>query len=106
MRYEGKKVEKKLNCSSSEAFVRCLSALNQLKYNIVSQNLEFGSIQFENTGFSMMGKFVYNCKLVSISENVTNCIIWSEEETDAVFPLFDILFGVSRRYSRKVLKLM
>ncbi len=108
MKYEGKKVEKVFNYSSSEAFVRCLKALNQLGYSIVSQSREFGSIKFVSTenALSANGNYLYNCSIIKISESTTKCIIWSEEALDQPIPLFELIFHLSTKFAKKVLDLM
>lgn len=108
MKYEGKKTEKVINCSSSEAFVRGVKALNQLGYDIVEQSLEFGSIKFVSTEnvLTANGNYLYNFRFVSLNEHSTQCIIWSEESLDAAIPLFELMFGLSTKFAKKVLNLM
>ena len=108
MKYEGKKIEKVFNYSSSEAFVRCIKAINQLGYSIVSQSREFGSIKFASTenALSANGNYLYNCSIISINKDTTKCIIWSEEALDQPIPLFELLFHLSTKFAEKVLALM
>jgi len=105
MKYQGNKEEKILNFNSNESFKRCLSALNLLHYNIISQSLEFGEIKFVSTEnqFYANGNYIFNCSIVKISDTSSKCIIWSEEALDQPIPLFEMLLHSSNKIAKKVL---
>lgn len=111
MKYQGRKIERVFNLSTTDTFKKCLNVLAELNYSVVSAEIEFGSIKFQSNAswldyWLANGNYVYGCSIVKINDHQSKCVIWPEEMVDGVIPLFDTTFHVSERMSKKVLRLM